>query len=76
MVQWFNDLTCLCGIVGSVPSLVQWVKDPALPQLRHRSKMWLGFSLWSWNFQMSQVQSKKGKKKSTNNKYWRGCGEN
>ena len=32
-----NDpLAYLCGFGGSILSPVQWVKDPALPQLRHR----------------------------------------
>ena len=26
MVQWVNDLACLCGGAGSIPDLVQWVK--------------------------------------------------
>ena len=33
MAQWVNDVAWLCGIVGSIPGPVQWVKDPALPQL-------------------------------------------
>jgi len=31
---------------ASIPSLTQWVKDPALPQLRHRSKLQLGSDPW------------------------------
>ena len=30
MAQWVNDPSCLCGIAGSIPSLVQCVEDPAL----------------------------------------------
>ena len=41
MVQWVNDLVCLC--TRSIPSLVQWVKDPALLQLWLRSQLWLRF---------------------------------
>ena len=33
MAQWVNHLACLCGGTGLIPSLVQWVKDPALLQL-------------------------------------------
>ena len=38
---WYSRLGiwhCLCGSAGSIPSLVQWVKDPMLPQI------WLGCS--------------------------------
>ena len=33
MAQWVNDLACLCGSAGSIPGLVEWVKDPTLLQL-------------------------------------------
>ena len=26
VAQWVNDPVCLCGVAGSIPSLVQWVK--------------------------------------------------
>ena len=34
IAQWVNDLACLCGAADLISSLVQWVKDPALPQLQ------------------------------------------
>ena len=33
VVQRVNDPACLCGISGSIPSPVQWVKDLVLLQL-------------------------------------------
>ena len=35
MVQWVNDLNCLCGGTSLIPCLGQWVKNPALLQLWH-----------------------------------------
>ena len=33
MVQWVDNLACLFGGSCSIPSLVQWVKELAFPQL-------------------------------------------
>ena len=44
--------------MGSIPGLVQWVKDLPLPQLWRRSKLQLGFDPWPGGV------AKKKKKKS------------
>ena len=61
---WINDPTCLCGGIGSIPSLAQGVKDLALQQLWCRSQLRLGFDCWPGNFHMPWGEgAKKGKKK-------------
>lgn len=37
---------CLCGGTGLIPGLVQWARELALLQLRHRSQLQPGFSPW------------------------------
>ena len=41
---------------GLIPSPVQWVKDPMLPQLQLGWQLRLGFSSWPWDFHMSWVR--------------------
>ena len=41
----------------------QWVKDPALPHLWHRSRLWVEFGPWPGNFHMLLVPLKKKKDK-------------
>ena len=55
VAQWFNDLACLCGGVGLIPSSAQWVKDAALTELWCRSQLRLGFDPWPGNFHMPQL---------------------
>ena len=52
----------LCGGVGSVPSLIQWVKDPPLLQLWHGLKLRLRFDSWELPYAVG-VEKKKEKKK-------------
>ena len=61
MAQWVNDLACLHGGTGSIPSPAQRVKDPALLQMWHRLQLWLQFDPWPGNFHVLQVQLKKKK---------------
>ena len=52
MEEW----RCLCGSMGLIPSLAQWVKDLAVPQLWQSLQLWLGFDSWPGNFHMLWVQ--------------------
>ena len=45
------------------PAPAQWVKDPALPQLWHRSQMWLRFNLWPQKHPYAMHVAEKEKKK-------------
>ena len=51
------------GSTGLIPSLVQWVKDPALLRLWCRSQLQLSFSPWHRNFPMPWAQLKKKRNK-------------
>ena len=56
MALWVNNSTAAAWVTAKarVPFLA-WcsaLKDLALPQLQHRSQLWLPFSLWPGNFLM------------------------
>lgn len=63
MAEGVKDAACLCGGTSLTPGSVQWVKDPALLQLLHRSRLQLGFEPWARNFYMLWGRPKKKKKK-------------
>ena len=52
MVQWVDDLACLCGGAGLIPHLVQRVK------ILCRWKLWLGFDPWPRNFPLPWVEKR------------------
>ena len=57
VVQWVNAAPQVAAEArGGSLGLVQWVKDPELLQLWHRSQLWLSFDPWSGNFHMLCVQ--------------------
>ena len=53
----------LSGMMVGVPTVAQWVKDPALPQVWPRSQLQLRFETWPRNFHMPWVHPKEKKKK-------------
>jgi len=64
---WCNGIGRVVGVLGCRfdPQLAQWVKDPALLQLRLRLGMWLGSHPWPRNF-MYYRAAKNEKKKNYN----------
>ena len=55
---------------GSIPSPAQWVNDPALLQLRQRSKLHLGSDGWPQNSLCQAAAEKEGKRQRS------ACGPN
>ena len=53
MEQWVKNPTIVaqdrCRDAGLIPSPVQWVRDPALPQLQHSHSCSSDFNPWPGN---------------------------
>ena len=47
---------CLYGCKDSIPRSTQWLKDPVLLGLWHRSQLQLGFHPWTRNFHTPGVR--------------------
>ena len=48
---------------GSIPGPAQWIKDLALPQLWHRSQLWVGPDPWGPGTPYAAGWLKKGEEK-------------
>ena len=67
VAQWIKNQTAVARVTVEAwvqsPARHSELKDLVLPQLQHRSKLWLGFKSWPRNFYMSWVWLFKKKKK-------------
>ena len=57
--------------IQGVSTMAQWNKNPALPRLRCRWQLQLGFGPWPGNFHMLQVQPLKKKNSYTSCIYYK-----
>ena len=64
VAQWGNDLACLCGGDGWIPSPEEWIKDLVLLQRQLRSQHQLRFDPCPRDFYMLQGRLKKNQRKN------------
>ena len=66
--QWVKNPTPVAWVPVDVwvqsPAWHGGLKDPAMPQLQHRSQLWLECNPWPQNFYMPQVQPLKRRRSS------------
>ena len=60
-----QQVRCLCGGMGSIACLAQWVKDPVLLQPWRRSRVQPGFDPWPWERPYAMGGPRKKKKLHT-----------
>ena len=60
---WCDRINGISGAPGHSfhPWTAQWVKDQTLPQLQHRSQLWLGSDPWPRNSICCKVAKKEKK---------------
>ena len=58
MAQWLTNLTRNDEVVGLIPGLGQWVKDPGSSSKRLRSLLWRGSDSWPRNFHVLRARPK------------------
>ena len=69
---WHSELMIwlVYGSTSSIPELQQWVKDPVLLPLWHRSQLGLRSNPWPGSFQGPGDSQKRKKTKPTPPKEW------
>ena len=55
VAKWVKNLSAVVQVPVQFPAWCLGLRDPALPQLWHRSQLWLTFNPWPGNFYMPQA---------------------